>query len=226
MEKIISNPGLQHLAEKFFMNLDVEDLKICTEINQSCKQILEDAMFWLRKIGGLSKESQKDWIKIIQSVKNSNYEKVIVSFLQWNLKKEVVEVDLSCFWFKKFRNFSEENQKDWIKVIESEKNSEKEKAIMSYLQWKLKNHNIEHSTKFEVFQWKTKTIGSKLLNQRRILEKKMLSCLICNETLGKEHQWIFHAIPVWESKMTLGRKYMKSVPSWCRSYYLLKILKL
>ena len=91
---------------------------------------------------------------------------------------------------------------------------------------KLKNHNIEHSTKFEVFQWKTKTIGSKLLNQRRILEKKMLSCLICNETLGKKHQWIFHAIPVWQSKMTLGRKYMKSVPSWCRSYYLLKILKL
>ena len=33
MEKIISNPGLQHLAEKVFLNLDVEDLKICEQIS-------------------------------------------------------------------------------------------------------------------------------------------------------------------------------------------------
>ena len=134
MEKIINNPGLQHLAEKVFWNLDVEDLKICGQINQSCKQILENPMFWLRKFECLSKESQKDWIKIIQSVKNSNYEKFIVSYLQWNLKKEVAMVDLPCFWFKKFRNLSKKNQKDWIKVIKSEKNFEKEKAIMTYLQ--------------------------------------------------------------------------------------------
>ena len=142
MEKIVSNPGLQHLAEKVFLNLDVEDLKICGQINQSCKQILEDAMFWLRKIGGLSKESQKDWIKIIQSVKNSDNEKVIVSYLQWNLKEGVVVEDLPCFWFKKFRSLSMENQKDWIKVIESEKNSEKENAIMSYLLWNLQKEAL------------------------------------------------------------------------------------
>ena len=140
MEKIISNPGLQHLAEKVFWNLDVEELKICAQINQSCKQILQNPIFSLRKFENLSKESQKDWIKIIQSVKNSNYEKVIVSFLQWNLKKEVVEVDLSCFWFKKFRSLSEENQKDWIKVIQSEKNFEKGIAIISYLRWNLQKY--------------------------------------------------------------------------------------
>ena len=72
MEKIISNPGLQHLAEKVFWNLDVEDLKICGQINQSCKQILDDAMFWLRKFQNLSKEHQKDWIKIIQSLKKNS----------------------------------------------------------------------------------------------------------------------------------------------------------
>ena len=54
MEKIISSPGLQHLAEKVFWNLDIEDLKICAQINQSCKQILEDAMFWLGMGLGLS----------------------------------------------------------------------------------------------------------------------------------------------------------------------------
>ena len=142
MEKIISNPGLQHLAEKFFWNLDVEDLKICAQINQSCKQILEDAMFWLRKFCHLSIESQNNWIKIIQSVKKSCYEKVIISYLKWNLKEAVVVHDLQCFWFKKFRSLSRKNQMDWIKVIELEKNSEKDNAIMSYLVWNLKKEHL------------------------------------------------------------------------------------
>ena len=60
MEKIISNPGLQHLAEKVFWNLDVEDLKICAQINQSCKQILQNPIFCLRKFENLSKKNQKD----------------------------------------------------------------------------------------------------------------------------------------------------------------------
>ena len=42
MEEILRNPGLQHLAEEVFWNLDVEDLKICAHINQSCKQILQN----------------------------------------------------------------------------------------------------------------------------------------------------------------------------------------
>ena len=114
MEKIVSNPGLQHLAENVFWNLNIEDLKICAQINQSCKQILENPMFWLRKFEYLSKESQKEWVKIIQSVKNSDYEKIIISYLQWNLKKEVVVEDLPCFWFNKFRSLSMENQKNWV----------------------------------------------------------------------------------------------------------------
>ena len=98
MEKIINNPGLQHLAEKVFFNLNVEDMKICAEINQSCKQILENPMFWLRKFEGcLSKENQREWIKIIQSsVENSKKEKSIISYLQWNLKKNVLD-DLPCY---------------------------------------------------------------------------------------------------------------------------------
>ena len=143
MDKIIDIPGLRHLAEKVFRNLDGDDLKICAHINQSCKQILEDAMLWLRKFGtSLSMESQNNWIKIIQSVKNSRYEKVIISYLQWNLKKEVVVLDLPCFWFKKFKSLSRKNQMDWIKIIESEKNSERESAIMSYLIWNLKKEGL------------------------------------------------------------------------------------
>ena len=82
MEKIINNPGFQNLTENVFLNLDVDVLKICGQINKSCEQILKKPMFWLRKFRCLSKESQKDWVNIIQSVKNSDYEIVIISYLQ------------------------------------------------------------------------------------------------------------------------------------------------
>ena len=95
MEKIISNPGFLHLAEKVFWNLDVEELKICAQINQSCKQILQNPIFCLRKFEHLSKKNRKDWIKVIQSVKNSDKGIAIISYLKWNLKKEVV--DLPCY---------------------------------------------------------------------------------------------------------------------------------
>ena len=95
METIINNPGLQHLAEKVFWNLDVKDLKICAQINQSCKQILEDPKFWLKKFISLSKENQKDWIKVIKQVKSSDERNAIISYLQWNLVKGAV--DLTCY---------------------------------------------------------------------------------------------------------------------------------
>ena len=141
MEKIMSNPGLQHLAEKVFLNLENEDLKICEQINQSCKQILQNPTFWLKKFRCLSKESKKDWVKIIQSVKNSDHEKIIVFYLRWVLKNAVETVDLPFSWFLKFRRvpyetrvsrtarLRYETQIDWIKLIESEKNIEEEKWI-------------------------------------------------------------------------------------------------
>ena len=96
MEKIISTPSLQHLAEKVFWNLDAEDLRICAQINQSSKQILQHPIFFLRKFRGLSKKNQENWIKFIQSVKTSDEGIAIMSYLQWNLKKEVF-VDLPCY---------------------------------------------------------------------------------------------------------------------------------
>ena len=44
-ERILNNPGLQHLAENIFANLNFEYLKICQGINQSSKQILDHPMF-------------------------------------------------------------------------------------------------------------------------------------------------------------------------------------
>ena len=96
MDNIIKNPGLQHLAEKVFWNLDSEDLKNCAQINQCCKKILQYPIFCLRKFEHISKENQKDWIKIIQSVTNSDKGIAIISYLQWKLKNEHL-MDLLCY---------------------------------------------------------------------------------------------------------------------------------
>ena len=91
MEKIITNPGLQHLVEEVFWNLDVDALKICAQINESCKLILQNPMFCLGKFEYLSTGNRKEWIKNIQSVKNSDKGIAIISYLKWNLSKGVVD---------------------------------------------------------------------------------------------------------------------------------------
>ena len=133
MEKIINNTGLQHLAENVFWNLDVEALKICAQINQSCKQILQNPIFCLIRFEHLSRENQKDWIKVIQSLNNSDKGSAIIAYLQWNFKKNVV--DFSCYnspavqdkfrkkiletcWYRcKFQDSSDEEDTEFIKIL-------------------------------------------------------------------------------------------------------------
>ena len=94
MEKIINNPGLQHLAEKVFLNLEQEDLEVCAMINQSSKQILDNPIFWLKKFvsKGMSKKNETDWAKAIKSAKKSDKKKHFLAYLKWNLKTQE-EVD-------------------------------------------------------------------------------------------------------------------------------------
>ena len=89
MENILKNSGLKHIAENIFLNLDFENLEICGMINWSCRQIMDNPIFWLRKFvrkGVLSKENQKEWNRAIQSKMNSDMEKHILMYLKWNLK--------------------------------------------------------------------------------------------------------------------------------------------
>ena len=85
LAKVINNPGLHHLAEEIFWNLNSENLENCEKINQSANQILQRPLFWLKKWvqRGLSKNNQEEWRKAIQSVKNnSDKEKHVASYLQ------------------------------------------------------------------------------------------------------------------------------------------------
>ena len=99
LEKILSNSGLEHLAENIFGNLADKDAEICRDINQSSQQILDNPMFWLRKFKSLSKKNKKDWIKaikVILLVRNSKKAKAIISYLQWYFKKDAL-TNFSCY---------------------------------------------------------------------------------------------------------------------------------
>ena len=97
-ESIFNNPGLQHIAENIFCNLNHEDLEVCTTINQSCKKILDEPMFWLKKFirRGLSIKDQLDWTKAIQLIKHTNLEKNVLLYLKKSSKNKRV-VNLPCY---------------------------------------------------------------------------------------------------------------------------------
>ena len=77
LEQFLENPGILHLAENIFSNLNDAAVEICRNINQISKEILDNPMFWLRKFGNLSQKNQNNWIKDIQSIKNSEKKKAI-----------------------------------------------------------------------------------------------------------------------------------------------------
>ena len=70
---IIDNPGFHHILENAFLRLDLKDLLKCQLINVSVKGILNNPIFWIRKLAqkGFSKKNQADWIKGIQIIKNN-----------------------------------------------------------------------------------------------------------------------------------------------------------
>ena len=49
LEEIINSPGLQHIAEEIFWNLDFNGIMTCKSLNISCKDIVNKPMFWLKK---------------------------------------------------------------------------------------------------------------------------------------------------------------------------------
>ena len=116
LENIINNPGLQHIAENILCNLNYEDLEVCRTINQSCKQILDEPMFWLKKFmrRGLSMKDQLDWTKAIQLTKYSNLEKNVLSFLKKSSKNERV-VNLPCYINEEIVHNSKNLTKKYLK---------------------------------------------------------------------------------------------------------------
>ena len=129
METIFSNPAFRHLAEKVFWDLDVEDLKICAKINSSCKMILQNPIFSLNKFQHLSNDNRKDWIKALQLVQHSDKGIAIISYLQWNFKKNP-SLNLPCYTNAAVQD--EFRRKMW-EICEKEKASDEDVEIVKIL---------------------------------------------------------------------------------------------
>ena len=98
MEIFLKSPGLQHIAENVFLNLNYKTLETCRHVNKLCKQILDNPMFWIKKFiqRGLSKNNQIKWSKAIQITKNTGLKKNVLRYLKQCSKNERV-VDIPCY---------------------------------------------------------------------------------------------------------------------------------
>ena len=124
MENIIKNPGLQHLAEKVFWNLNYEEIVKCELINQKCYSILNNPLFWLGKFiqKGMSKKNQNEWMNAIRMTKDTDFEKYVLLYLKRCGSKNKRVVDLHCFIDEEFLSkCAKMIQWNWIDDMFSDK---------------------------------------------------------------------------------------------------------
>ena len=98
LENFIINPGLQHMAENIFSNLNYKDITACQLINRSSKLILSNSKFLLKKFiqNGMSKKNQNDWIKAIQLTQNTKFERNIYLYLKRSFRMKKM-MDIPCY---------------------------------------------------------------------------------------------------------------------------------
>ena len=77
MEDIVKSPGLQHIIKTTLTFLDKSDIASFRLVNQNCKSIVNDPIFFLKKLSQL-KDTPKDlienWMKTIQNLQNVSEE--------------------------------------------------------------------------------------------------------------------------------------------------------
>ena len=64
--------GIQHIGEKIFNYLTTQDLLKCRLASKSWKSILDNPIFWLKKLNSVGehpKEIHNKWLNLIQSAK-------------------------------------------------------------------------------------------------------------------------------------------------------------
>ena len=97
MEDIVKNPGLQHIVKTSLTCLGKNDLASFPMVNQDCQNIVDDPIFFLKKLSQLkdiSKDLIDNWKKIIKNLQHDSEE----------MKKEITKEFLLTTTF--FRNVS------------------------------------------------------------------------------------------------------------------------
>ena len=72
MDLITKTPGLQHIAEQIFSNLDRNSLWQCQKVNDYWWNIIMKPLFWLKPSTKLSEEHQNEWMRFWQKLSKRN----------------------------------------------------------------------------------------------------------------------------------------------------------
>ena len=98
LENLTDDADIQHLAENIFSCLSYKDLEACQLINQSCRLIISNPRFWLRKLvqNGMSKNNGNDWLKAIELTKDTDFERNLQLYLKRSLGKAKM-LDIPCY---------------------------------------------------------------------------------------------------------------------------------
>ena len=77
MDTLTKNPGLFHIVEEIFLNLEFEDLEKCIQVNESWHLILSNPSFWLEKciqVHNCFMKNKAAWKKIVQLTRHTAFE--------------------------------------------------------------------------------------------------------------------------------------------------------
>ena len=103
MDLITKNPGLQHIAEEIFSNLDRNDLLQCQEVNEYWASILRNPWFWYNRMTQqtmLSQEHQKEWMEFCEKLSKLIFMKEMMSPLNYIYAQFEDSVPLyGTYWF-------------------------------------------------------------------------------------------------------------------------------
>ena len=94
LEKFINIPGLHHIAENIFVNLNYQSLKACKSVDGSFQhyldQLMANPLFFLEKFirGGMSKKNEMDWTEIIQMTRGTKVGEIIILYFKQYLQNE------------------------------------------------------------------------------------------------------------------------------------------
>ena len=86
MDRITTTPGLIHIAEQIFSNLDRKSLFICQKVNENWASILRNPYFWLNRMTQnttLSQEHQKEWMRFGEKLSKLNLAKDMTPSLNY-----------------------------------------------------------------------------------------------------------------------------------------------
>ena len=85
MEAITKNPGLLHISEKIFKVLEQKCLLDCRMVNKSWKEVLDQPIFWLKKLNSnnnvVSKDKFRYWKILAGEIDKYHLESVFILIL-------------------------------------------------------------------------------------------------------------------------------------------------